>query len=78
MEVPNTTKPIIKKRCAFEGCKLKTAPIIGLCNYCESKYCLAHRLPETHVCPKMNVCKDIQFNRNKDKLLSEKCVAAKI
>ena len=37
----------------MEGCSAKTAPIIGDCKYCASKYCAAHRLPmaNTPSCP---------------------------
>ena len=32
--------------CAVEECKERTAPIIGDCKYCQTKYCANHRLPE--------------------------------
>ena len=67
-----------KKRCCFEGCRNKTAPFIGHCNYCEQKYCAIHRLPESHACIHIKECRDISFKKNENKLLAEKCVAAKV
>ena len=79
MNSQDATRPIIKKtRCACEGCKNKTAPIIGLCGFCNSKFCAIHRLPETHACINMSKCRETHFKRNEEKLLSEKCVAAKV
>ena len=67
-----------KNRCAFEGCNKKCALLIGDCRYCNSKYCDIHRLPEGHFCVNIQKCRDAHFQRNQDKLLSEKCVAPKV
>ena len=67
-----------KNRCAFPDCKKKCALLIGNCRYCESKFCESHRLPEVHQCSNIQECRDRHFIRNQDKLLSEKCVAAKV
>ena len=67
---------ITKNKCAM--CSSKTATIVGDCKYCNCSFCLNHRLPEGHKCIHLNVCKENSFNRNKTKVLSEKCVASKV
>ena len=67
-----------KTCCAMEGCSAKTAPIIGDCKYCSSKYCAAHRLPEAHTCVGMKTCHQAAFDRNAAKLQAERCVGAKL
>ena len=67
-----------KTCCAVEGCSAKTAPIIGDCKYCASKYCAAHRLPETHTCVGIKTCHQTAFDRNAAKLQAERCVGAKL
>ena len=42
-----------KTRCSVDGCKTAIAKIVGHCAYCDSNYCLAHRLPEQHTCEMM-------------------------
>jgi predicted nucleic acid binding AN1-type Zn finger protein len=56
----------------------RVAMIIGHCNYCNSDFCGAHRLPETHQCQAMASCKEQAFNRNAQKLEASKCIAAKV
>ena len=63
---------IVKNRCAT--CGVKSAQIVGNCSYCISKFCLNHRLPEYHACVNMSKCKEHAFNRNSNKVMSEKCV----
>jgi hypothetical protein len=65
-----------KSKCAT--CGAKYAKIIGDCKFCKCKFCLNHRLPETHNCINMNICKNKAFNNNSNKVMSEKCVASKI
>ena len=67
-----------KKRCAFGECKQKVAPIIGTCSYCTHKFCALHRLPEAHVCADMQKCREQSFKKNENRLLEQKCVAAKV
>ena len=67
-----------KTCCAMEGCSAKTAPIIGDCKYCASKYFAAHRLPEAHTCVGMKTCHQAAFDRNAAKLQAERCVGAKL
>ena len=67
-----------KSRCCYDICTRKIAPIIGLCVYCEHKFCSLHRLPEGHFCENIDKCRENSFKRNEAKLLSEKCVAAKV
>jgi len=35
-------------------------------------------LPETHTCPEIATCKQASFEKNKEKLMGEKCVASKV
>ena len=61
-------------RCNFPQCKRRASLIIGDCKYCQLHFCNEHRLPESHSCQGMDKCKQEHFNRNKDKLMSEKVV----
>jgi len=76
----NTTTTTTKsdKLCKFSDCKRKPVLIIGDCKFCAAKFCAQHRLPETHNCTNIKDCKQQSFDRNKEKLLREKCVAAKV
>jgi len=65
-------------RCGFGTCTAKKAKVIGLCRYCFVDYCSRHRLPETHTCTQLEMCRKSSFDRNAQKLAAEKCVAAKI
>ena len=67
-----------KSRCCFGECRKKTAPFIGYCNYCDQKYCALHRYPESHTCSNIKACRDASFKKNEDRLMAEKCVAAKV
>jgi len=44
-------KPVVKEnnRCHYNGCKKKLLLSDVSCK-CKERYCLAHRLPETHTC----------------------------
>jgi len=65
-------------RCFFENCTKKPALGIGDCKFCLRKYCTAHRLPETHACSNLSDCRQQSFDKNKEKLLKEKCVGVKV
>eukprot|EP01087_Luapelamoeba_hula_P012539 TRINITY_DN34_c0_g1_i3.p1 TRINITY_DN34_c0_g1~~TRINITY_DN34_c0_g1_i3.p1 ORF type:complete len:221 (-),score=41.86 TRINITY_DN34_c0_g1_i3:107-769(-) len=65
-------------KCAFGECSKRTVSIIGDCRFCKSSFCGQHRLPETHVCPEMKSCRQASFEKNKEKLMSEKCVGNKM
>jgi ubiquitin len=67
-----------KKSCGFGDCSTKPVLIIGDCNFCSSKFCGKHRLPEDHACPNLSVCREQAFNKNATKLYNEKCVASKV
>jgi predicted nucleic acid binding AN1-type Zn finger protein len=67
-----------KSKCAFGDCIQKPVLIVGDCRFCQSKFCANHRLPEAHACSGMETCKTNSFNKNKEKLEREKCVAAKV
>ena len=67
-----------KTKCGVEGCGDRVATIIGDCNYCKSQFCGKHRLPETHSCSNLQVCRDVAFMKNSEKLLSEKTIATRV
>jgi len=60
--------------CDLSNCNRKKALIIGDCKYCELQFCSTHRLPESHDCVGLHKCKKLQFDKNKNKLLSEKLI----
>jgi hypothetical protein len=64
-------------RCALGDCPKRTVLIIGDCRFCSKSFCAGHRLPETHSCPQMETCRQASFEKNKEKLMGEKCVARK-
>jgi len=66
------------RRCAAAECKKKAVMLVGDCRFCRKSFCAKHRLPEDHVCGEMEECKKQQFEKNKEKLLKEKCVAEKV
>jgi hypothetical protein len=66
----------IQNRCTT--CFKRAAPLIGDCNFCMSKFCAMHRLPESHTCACMNQCKQQQYETNRDTLMRNKCVASQI
>ena len=66
----------VKNRCP--ACFQKAAAIVGNCRYCQLNYCSAHRLPESHLCPHLDICKRQSFDKNSHTVLSGKCVALKI
>ena len=67
-----------KNKCAYGDCSQKPVVLIGDCKYCNSKFCGTHRLPETHSCTGLEACRQVHFNKLKNKLESEKCVASKV
>jgi ubiquitin C len=73
-----TVASTIPNKCAFEGCVKKIAVIVGDCKFCQKKFCTQHRLPESHSCPNIQACRQQSFDKNKEKLLREKCVGVKV
>jgi len=67
-----------RSKCAFVDCLRRPVIIVGNCKFCSQNFCMQHRLPETHICPNMTDCRQQSFDRNKAKLIKEKCVAAKV
>jgi len=65
-------------KCMFGDCSKRAVLMVGDCRFCKHSFCGSHRLPETHACAQMQSCKQASFDKNKDKLLSEKCVAPKL
>lgn len=56
-----------KKRNVCFTCKHKTALLFFVCKHCNNMFCTHHRLPETHLCDKMD-----EFINKEKLLLSEK------
>lgn len=67
-----------KTKCCFGECPKRAAMLIGDCRFCENKFCSQHRLPEDHICSGMGDCRQASFDKNRDKLLNEKCVSSKV
>jgi len=65
-------------KCDHDGCKKKAAMIVGDCKFCAKSYCASHRLPETHACANLLGCKQASFDKNKEKLMNERCVGVKV
>lgn len=59
-------------------CGKKYAYIIGDCKYCNQKFCLIHRLPESHNCQNLQECCSIAKKNNEIKLMNEKCTPNKL
>lgn len=71
-------KPICEyKRATPDACKGKLQPIVGDCGFCNGHFCSKHRLLESHNCTGLEDCKKESYERNADKLNSERTVAIK-
>jgi predicted nucleic acid binding AN1-type Zn finger protein len=70
--------PPKKRMCDYDTCKERVVTIIGHCSYCRKEFCTAHRLPETHACTAIELCKQIAFARNTSNLINGKCIASKV
>ena len=68
----------MSKRCSAPNCKLKSALMVGLCNYCKHDHCLKHRLPEDHQCPQLAELYKKLHEENAVKLMSEKTTDVKV
>ena len=60
------------KKCHFQDCKHRAAKLVGHCSYCNSEYCLNHRLPEYHSCMGQSECADLARARLTKELMSAK------
>ncbi|KAF9483898.1 hypothetical protein BDN70DRAFT_873297 [Pholiota conissans] len=72
-----------KKRCqsgigSDSQCNSAALRIVGECPHCRAQFCGAHRLPEHHNCSNLEDCRQQAFDRNKNKLESERTVASKM
>lgn len=65
-------------KCKVKECNKKSVSIIGECKFCQGKYCLNHRLVETHQCPCMESCRQQALLKNANTLLKNKCTSSKI
>ncbi|TPX31190.1 hypothetical protein SmJEL517_g05405 [Synchytrium microbalum] len=43
--------------CPINGCTEKRSIVVGLCRYCNDKFCSKHRHVEAHRCPNMETCR---------------------
>lgn len=66
------------RKCDFDGCTKQAVLIVGDCKFCTKSFCASHRLPESHHCSNLKDCKQQSFNRNKEKLMKERCVGVKV
>jgi ubiquitin len=66
------------KLCTYGECTKKPLMGVGDCKFCSGKYCSAHRLPEDHFCANLQDCRKQSFDKNKEKLMKEKCVGLRI
>jgi hypothetical protein len=64
-----------KIRCGFKDCKEQAQRIVGDCSFCSGHFCGKHRLLEDHKCEGLEDCKKESYERNADKLNSERTVA---
>lgn len=60
------------KKCDFQVCKSKAVKLVGHCIYCNSEYCLNHRLPEYHSCIGQTECVEAARARLTEELMSAK------
>jgi len=58
-------------RCQHESCKKKLSITDFPCK-CEKKYCVNHRLPETHNCVSIEKAREAQQEYLREKLLDAK------
>lgn len=68
---PSRTVPR-KPRCTFKTCKALAQPIVGDCGFCGQKFCGKHRMLESHDCKGLDDARDLERQRNRDKLESER------
>jgi hypothetical protein len=61
-----------KNRCFGDMCKNKVAVLVGHCKYCDSDFCMKHRLPEVHACKNQTSVRDTAFEANKAQLMNGK------
>lgn len=60
-----------KKKCNFKGCKVELDLVNNMiCNKCNLKYCMDHRLYESHKCEKYKSNSD-DFNKIKNKFTQQ-------
>jgi len=69
--------PPKKIRCNFKDCRDAAQRIVGDCSFCSGHFCGKHRLLEDHKCEGLEDCKKESYERNAEKLNSERTVAIK-
>tara|TARA_B100001094_G_C17855399_1_gene634753 strand:+ start:69 stop:389 length:321 start_codon:yes stop_codon:yes gene_type:complete len=66
-----------KPKCNVEGCKGRIVALVGHCKWCNLDFCQEHRIPEAHMCIKIDDCKKDSFDKNQQ-LNSISCQFKKI
>jgi predicted nucleic acid binding AN1-type Zn finger protein len=64
--------------CACSNCRNRGVVVVGDCMYCKMRFCTKHRLPESHSCGGISLCKQVALDRNTASLVACKCVASKL
>lgn len=64
-------------RCSYKSCRDAAQRIVGDCGFCEGHFCGKHRLLEDHRCEGLEDCKKESYERNAERLESERTVAIK-
>lgn len=64
-------------KCEYTDCK-KSTVIIGDCKYCNKKYCMTHRMVETHSCSNIKDCHHQARQKFAKQLIDNKCIAVKV
>jgi predicted nucleic acid binding AN1-type Zn finger protein len=79
-QTTSSKQSIRKDECAYPGetCKERVVKIIGDCKYCKKKFCSKHRMVESHNCENLESCRQQHFQKNSQKLSSEKTTARKM
>merc|ERR1711890_52288 len=69
---------VVLRNCIFSNCLNRINRVIGTCLHCKYTFCGKHRIPESHDCEKMVLCKKRAFDKNSDKLSREKVEVKKV
>lgn len=65
-------------RCHANGCNKKIGTLPFACSYCSQKFCVIHRLPESHNCECIEQMRTMGKDKLEATLMKNKCVAAKV
>lgn len=65
-------------RCHFGDCNKKIGSLPFPCSHCSEKFCVNHRLPESHSCLFLEQMRLDKREQLVDGLMANKCVASKV